>query len=346
MAPRTKRKFEDIIKPEQSVQLPRTTRKAARRHLLPIEQFVPKDVPHLLNHSSSSSTGLKPDVATTKNLTSCFGVFTQGSSTDSTDTEAAVLRDKAHYQSIAAGRQEYPYVTLMAMAHAANETPNQTHTAPTHQAPMDPSLTAYAPARLHPPAPARTVQAIPAEQLMPWFPYSHDDPSRAARTLPDPSGTLINNDPHSPLNRNRMKDLPANLNAAFPLPEPCLNNYSLPSVASFEFGEGPPPPRSLAPPQPSQQDLALNYGNLIRQINTYCKLGLSWVNIVGNLSKAGYGAQLTVEAVKKIYEDNQGKDLYHYTGFVGEQKAAAEPGDFACGGVEAAAAGRFDYPKG
>ncbi|KAL9014012.1 MAG: hypothetical protein Q9173_001315 [Seirophora scorigena] len=313
MASRTKRKYEQISHLEQPAHRPRAIRRTARRHILPIEAAVPKEVAHLLCHPLPA--GRKTDVATTENLTSHHKPFTQE-------------WDKAHHSSIAAG------CTLTAMAH---ENP------PSHQAPMDPSLAAFAQARPQPLAPIPTVGAIPPEQLMPWFHHFQIDPSRAAQTLPDRACTVINNDSHSSLYRNPLNDLPANLNAAFPLPTPSLNRYSLPSVASVKFQEGPPPPSARTPSQLSEQSSILNHGNLVRQINTYRNAGFSWARILGILSKAGHDLHLTVEGVKRIYKENQENDDYHYTGSVGKQKEVVEPGDFAIGGVEAAVAGCFVY---
>ncbi|KAL8959921.1 MAG: hypothetical protein Q9193_003290 [Seirophora villosa] len=309
MVSRTNRK-DERIKPAHG---PRAIRKTARRHLLPIEAAIPKDVAHLLNHPLPP--GGKTDEANTKNLPSHHKPSTQG-------------WDKAHHSSIAAA------CTLTAMAH---ENP------PSHQPPMDSSLPADAGARPQTLAPIPSVGAIPAEQLMPWF-RPQLSPSKAAHTRPDRPCTFINNS-HSSLYRNPLRDLPANLNAAFPLPTPSLNRYSLPSAASIKSQEGPPAPSARSPSQLSEQSSIFNHDNLVRQINTYRNFGFCWARIVGILSKAGYDLHLTVQEAKRICKENEDEDAYLYTGRIGEQKEAVEPGDFTIAGVQAAAAGSFVYLK-
>lgn len=310
MVSRTNRKYEQI-KPAHR---PRAIRKTARRHLLPIEAAIPEDVAHLLNHPLPA--GGKTDEANTENLPSHHKPSTQG-------------WDKAHHSSIAAG------CTLRTMAH---EKP------PSHQPPMDSSLPAYAQARPQPLAPIPSVGAIPPEQLMPWF-RPQLSPSKAAHTRPDRHCTFINNNSHSSLYRNPLNHLPANLNAAFPLPTPSLNRYSLPSAASIKSQEGSPPPSARTPSPRSQQRAIFQHDNLVRQINTYRNFGYSWAKIVGILSKAGYDLHLTVQEAKRIYKENQEDIDYLYIGSVEKKKEVAEPGDFTIGSVEAAAAGCSVYSK-
>ncbi|KAI4116025.1 MAG: hypothetical protein LQ345_003487 [Seirophora villosa] len=214
---------------------------------------------------------------------------------------------------------------------------------PSHQPPMDSSLPAFAQARPQPLAPIPSAGAVPPEQLMPWF-RPQLSPSKAAHTRPDRPCTFINNS-HSSLYRNPLNDLPANLNAALPLPTPSLNRYSLPSAASNKTQEGSPSPSARTPSQLSEQSEISNHDNLVRQINTYRNFGFSWARIVGILSKAGYDLHLTVQEAKRIYKENEENAAYHCIEPVGKEKEVVEPGDFTIGSVEAAAAGCFVYSR-
>ncbi|KAI4126915.1 MAG: hypothetical protein LQ338_003492 [Usnochroma carphineum] len=269
-------------------------------------------------------------------------------------------QDKAHYNAI----------HLLPQFHegmAANqEDPDPSSMTSTLQAPVEHTVEAYVKAHSEPlaPVPAQDIQAMPPQRLMPWFQPEHiQPPIPPAPPLP----RLITNDPRSPLNRNPLHDLPAKLSAVFPLPNPSLNRYQLPPLASLNppwripapnaapvtaATQSQPQQQKQEPEQPKSwshdriirpapltamattQDQQSAHDNLIRQINTYHNFGFSWDEIVEKLAKVGYGGWLDAGTVKALWESSQGSEDYHWTAGIGVKKECAEPGDFTKGVVQ------------
>ncbi|KAL8900571.1 MAG: hypothetical protein Q9207_005632 [Kuettlingeria erythrocarpa] len=223
--------------------------------------------------------------------------------------------------------------------------PNPPKMPPTAQAPADNSVAAYAPSEAQ--QIASNNQAIPPERLMPWF-HAHIDPEVnrsgvVARTFQKPSrGRLIPTNPGSLLNRNPMNDIPANLNAVFPLPEPSLTRYQPFSLALPNFRGG-----NASHQRADNQETATfpRVDNMLRQINTYKNFGYSWEEIAKNLIDVGGADDVTAESVRLQWEKMQGDTDYHWTGPVVKKNDAVEPGEFAESPIEAVMKGRFYYPK-
>ncbi|KAL8720615.1 MAG: hypothetical protein Q9225_002551 [Loekoesia sp. 1 TL-2023] len=154
-------------------------------------------------------------------------------------------------------------------------------------------------------------EARPLQQPRAWY-----DEDAGTSILPLPTRSqLITSDPRSPLNRNPMNDLPANLSAVFPLPEPSLNRYRLPSLASLNLPGGPAP-RILAPPNPQPVDL----DNAVRQIITYRNFGLSFDAISEKLSHIGFAGVLDEELVQRLWEENHAKEEFSSSGEIAQEK--------------------------
>ncbi|KAI4139854.1 MAG: hypothetical protein L6R39_006078 [Caloplaca ligustica] len=193
----------------------------------------------------------------------------------------------------------------------------------TFQAPVSDSLAAYAHDQLPaaPAAPATSnIQAIPPQHLMPWFNPGHVHP----RTLPGPPPLRLII-PRLALNRNSMVVLHGNLNAVFPLPEPSLHRYQLPSQANTN-----PPGAPARQPSTSSNSLPvrLDHDNLMRQINTYHNFGFTWDEIVEKLKMLGATHYWNTAMVRRLWENSQRYEAYQLTEVVEEKVETVEPGDF------------------